>query len=801
MDKLMQDLRYGLRGVRRAPGYAAIVVATLALGIGANTAMFSVVRHVLLSPLGYRDAGQLVTLLHGAQGSPVAPANFFDLQAQTRGSFSAMGAASAAGVTVAVGEPERLVALRMSEEMFPLLGVAPLLGRTPAPEEHRAGRDKVAVLSHRLWQRRFGGDAGVVGRSYLLDGQPHRILGVMPEHFQFAPFWVTEAEIWLPLVLEGSREQRGAQFLRVFGRMRAGVGIETARAEAGAVWARLAAAYPEANAGLTLQVDSLEEKVVGSVRHSLWLLMGAVGFVLLVACTNVANLALARAASRQKEVAIRLALGAGRGRLMRQLLVESVLLSAVGGVLGVLLARWGVAWFKTSALLPRMQDIEVDAPVMLFSAGLALLTGVLSGLLPAWRASRGDVQTALRERARGGSAGQGQARTRAALVVAEIAMSFLLLAGAGLLLRTFVAMRQVDPGFAARGLQTMQVSLDAQRELRGESRTALYREMLARVREVPGVESASMVNHLPVGGDLWGGTLLAEGMAIPQPGRMPRAVWRVAMPGYFAAMRARWVAGRDFTDADREGTAPVVIVNEKLARRLWPAGDALGRRVRLGDPRVQSPWVTVIGVVRDLRQRSWTAPVEEEYYLPVTQGPEMASRSMTVVVRGEAAMAELVRSAVRGVSAAVPVSEVKAMEDIVGRAMWREQFYSAVLSGFAGFALLLAAIGLYGVVAQAVAQRTGEIGIRMAVGATRGQVMGMVLGQAARLTAVGLAIGLAMSLAGVPVLRSLLFGVEPYDGVTFGGIAVLLVVVALAAAMVPAWRAGRMDPLAALRRE
>ncbi len=789
----------GLRVLRRAPGYAAIVVAALALGIGANTAVFSVVRHVLLSPLEYERPEQLVTLLHGAEGSPVAPANYLDLRAQTTASFSAMGAASVAGVTLAAGEAERLVALRMSPEMFPLLGVKPLLGRTPVEEEHRAGRDKVAVLSHRLWQRRFGGDKTVVGRSYLLDGQPHQILGVMPEHFQFAPFWVTEAEVWLPLVLDG--EQGGAQFLRVFGRLRPGVGMDQARAEATAVWARLAAAYPEANAGLTLAVDSLEEKVVGSVRRSLWLLLGAVGFVLLVACTSVANLALARAGSRRKEMAVRLALGAGQGRLLRQMLLENVLLSAVGGGLGVLLASWGVAWLKTSASLPRLREIEVDGPVMLVSVALALLTGLLSGLVPAWQASRRDVHAALRERARGGSAGQGQARMRAALVVAEIAMSFLLLAGAGLLLRTFVALRQVDPGFTARGLQTLTVSLDAQREVCGEGRTALYREMLARVREVPGVESASMVNHLPVGGDVWGGSVLAEGMAIPEPGQMPRAVWRVAMPGYFAAMRARWVAGRDFTDADRESTAPVVIVNEKLARRLWAGSEAVGRRVRLGDPRRASPWVTVIGVVRDLRQRSWTAPVEEEYYLPATQAPEMASRSMTLVVRGEAAMAGMLRSAVRGVSAAVPVSEVKTMEAIVGRAMWREQFYSAVLSGFAAFALLLAAIGLYGVVAQAVMQRTGEFGIRMAVGATRGQVMGMVLGQAARLTGVGLGIGLVAALAGVPVMRSLLFGVEPYDAVTFGGIAVVLVAVSIGAAMVPAWRAGRMDPLEALRGE
>ena len=802
-------MRYAIRVLLKGRGATLIAVLALALGIGANTAIFSVVNAVLLRPLPYREPDRLMTVL-GANSNPVAPANYLDVRRQAR-SFEKMGAAEAWGASMTGGDtPEQISGLHFSEDMFPLLGVAPVRGRTFDAADFEPGKNRVAVIGHALWQRSFGGADSAIGRTILLDGESYSVIGVMPAEFYFAPFWVTTAEIWAPLDLSKKTNDRVTSSLRVFGRLAPGVSRTEAQSEIDHLSNALAAAYPT-NKNMRLAVESLNEKAVGKVKTALEVLLGAVGMVLLIACANVANLALARATARQKEIAVRLSLGAQRWTIARQFLTESLLLSMAGGVAGLLLAVWCVQALKTmlQSHLTRSESIGIDPQVLIFTLAVAIVTGLLFGIAPAYSASRGDANDALKEGGRGLSAGGGGIRRT--LVASEIAIALVLLIGAGLLMRSFARLRAIDPGFDAHNVLAMTVSVAGRPEYVGEARENLYKAIVDRVEAVPGVRQASMTNHLPIGGDVWGVWRQVEGRPIPEPGEEKTAVYRVSRPNYFAVMRVPIVAGRDFTDRDTASAPPVMIVNETFARHEFPRENPLGKRVSLGDPRDTPKWMTIVGVVKDVKQGSWADPASDEMYIPFQQsgtfffsgkGPHIAG--MTLVVRtglDAALLSQAVKNAVWSVDRNLPVSHVETLENAIGNATWQSRFSLMLIGLFSTLALVLAMIGIYGVMAYEVAQRTHEIGIRMALGANRASVASLIARQSLPVAAGGIAVGLIAAAALGRLIRSMLYHVEPIDPTTFAGVAMLVLLVATLAAVIPARRAMRVDPMIALRHE
>ena len=758
---MIHDLRYALRVLAKSPAFAVVAVLTLALGIGATTGVFTVVHAVLLRPLAYRDPQRLVTILHG--GNPVSPANFYDLQEQSR-SFGQMAAAEAWGADLTGRDkPEHLPGVRVTPELFPLLGIDPILGRVFTFSEERG-----VILSHRLWQRRFGADPAILQQTLILNGQPHPVLGVMPADFQFPPFWFTRAELWAPLPLAPRRLQRGGQSLRLFARLKPGVTVGQAQAEMDGTWQRLAAQYPQSNRNLRANVTPLHENVVGNVRSTLVVLLGAVALVLLAACANVANLLLARAAARRKEMAIRVALGAGRRHLVRQLLTESLLLSLLGAALGLALAssatRALLAVLPEGAL-PRAQTILLDPTVLAFTLLLSVFTTLLFGLLPlSSRPPRLPVA-----------------------VTSQLALACILLIAAGLLIRSFRRLQSLDPGFNPRQVLSMVVSSTGVSD-----RAVFYQELLRRVRSVPGVESAGAINHLPLAGDMWNLSILPEGY-VSDP--RPVAVYRVTLPGYFQTMGLPLAAGRDFTDHDTASAPRVVIVNETFARRFWPNQSALGRRIRRGD----AGWLTIIGVARDARQSDWIAPTLPEFYVPYLQEP---SAYLTLVVRGPASgLAAAVQNEVWSLDRDVPISQVATLDQVITAKTWRARFSMSLMAAFAVVALALAAVGIYGVVSYAVVRRTREIGIRMALGARPADVRSLILRQTSRFLLAGVVLGLAGALLATRLLSTLLYGVRPTDPVTFLTVPVVLAAVGLLAAWLPARRGARTDPWLALRQE
>lgn len=819
MEGILQDLKYGSRILLKNPGFTLIAVITLALGIGATTAIFSVVNGVLLRPLEYHNPQEIVTLLNQGRG-PVSPANYLDLRANGQ-SFAQMSAAEAWGGTLVSNDnPEEIGGLRMGEGLFEMLGVQPLHGRTLQPEDFQPGKDHVLVLSHKLWQRAFGGDPAVVGRQLLLSSESYTVVGVMPPQFHFPPFWSTRAEMWAPLDLRARATSRGGNSLRVFARLRSGVSITQAQAEIDSMNNQLAHAYPEANAGLNIRVDPLNEKVVGNVRPALLVLSGAVGFVLLIACANVACLLLARAATRQKETAVRAALGASRWRILRQLLTESLLLSLFGAAVGMLIAIWGVDLLRTllagntssfSVRLPRLNEIKVDSAAFVFTLGVSLLTSVLFGLAPALGASKPDLNQVLKESGRGTIG--GRRRLREVLVVAELALALVTLIGAGLLMTSFLKLQAVDPGFNPANLLTITTSVAGAPQYAGPARETYYRQLTERLTALPGVESVSAINHLPLAGDTWGTGLTIEGRPLPSPGHGIEVVFRVSRPDYFRTMGIPLRAGRDFTERDSADAPGVVILNETLARRQWPDEDPVGKRVTLDDPRDSSrapQWMTVVGVVKDVKQESWVDAPSSEIYVPFQQsrgffsGTARQYASMTIVVRTKVEPTSLAVGAqetVRALDRNLPVSNVVTMEQVIADALWQPRFNLQLIGLFAGAALVLAAIGLYGVMSYTVAQRTHEVGLRLALGAQRRDVIGLVLRQGMKLTLLGVTIGLLASAALTRLMANMLFAVSATDVKTFAIIALVLVAVALVACFVPARRATRIDPMAALRYE
>jgi predicted permease len=805
--ELFSEIRYAFRSLWKSPRFSAIAVLVLALGIGANSAIFSVVYHVLLKPLPYPNPDRLMfiqetSLRRGGMG-PVAPATFADWRDQQH-SFQSIAAAEVWGATLTgTTRPEEVSGLRVSPSLLNVLQAAPMLGRGFAPDDEQTEGGRVVLLSHSLWQRRFGGDPAVIGQSITLSGAGYRVIGVMPPGFRFPPFWAEKAEMWVPLVFSPQRlHDRSGGSLRVFGRLKDGVAIEQASAEMSAIAHRIELAFPQTNADRGARILPLRERVVGDVRQSLVVLLGAVSFLLLSACANVANLLLGRATGRRKEIALRLALGAGRWRLVRQLLAESLLLSAAGGALGLVLAGWSLTalrWSVSEAsrfTLPRYQEIGLSAGVLLFTFVVASVTGILFGLFPALQVSRPDLHATLKEGGRSGAEG-ARSPMRSVLVAGEVAVSLMLLAGAGLMVRSFGKLAAVDEGFDPHHVLTMRLVLTGSPYAAPERRNPFYRQALERVAAVPGVESVSGINHLPLAGDLWTFGFVVEGQPLPKASDRQGATFRVVFPQYFATMRIPLLRGRDFTAHDDAASPRVVIVNQTMARRYWPQGDALGKRIRVSDT-----WYTVTGISKDAGQQNWGETAGNEFYFSQLQNPEDIQRYLTVVVRTAGdpkLMAPAIQNAIGELDRDLPLADVLTMEQVVDRAVWQPRFATSLLAGFAGLALLLAAVGISGVMSFDVSRRTQEIGVRMALGARPVNVLAAVMGTGAKLVAIGAAVGLAGAFALTRYLEAMLYQVSPSDPLVLTGAALLLGLIAMAAIWGPAWRATRVDPMTALR--
>jgi putative ABC transport system permease protein len=815
MQNLLQDLRYGARMLLKKPGFTLIAVLTLALGIGANTAIFSVVNAVLLRPLPYEKPASLVALWESNKKRPesrssIAYPNFFDWRQQNQ-SFERMASYYTNNMALTgVATPVNLRSAVVSPDLFAVLGVKPQLGRWFVPEEEKPG-NRVAIINHGLWQRQFGGDPNIVGRALTLNGKSFNIVGVMPAGFQF-PIEAETIELWVSSSIDGEKsdpkeqaqnEQRGSHFLQGIGRLKPGVTIERAQADLSVIAGKLEQQYPETNTRTGARVISYHGDLVHDYSQALWLILGAVGCVLLIACANVANLLLARATARYKEIAVRAALGANRWRVVRQLLTESLLLSLCGGVLGLLLAWWGAEMLVRLIPedVPRLAEINIDRRVFGFTLLISMVTGLVFGLVPALQASKIELTEAMKEGARA-AGGAGRARLRGALVVAEIAIALVVLVGAGLLLQSFRKLQQVDLGYDTNRVLTASVELPDARYPKPEQAELFFRNLLARVKALPGVESASAIVPQPLSGDTFSISFDIEGRNIPK-GEQPSSNFRAVGPDYFSVMKIPLLSGRVFNESDTAKSTNVLVINETFAKRHFPNENPLGKHVKPGiSLEGKSQWREIVGVVKDVKHRqSLSRDYEPEYYMPHAQMP---LNSMNLVVRttnDPRGLAQSLRREVQALDKDIPVYRIKTLDQYLGVAVAQPKFNALLLSLFAGLALLLTGIGLYGVMAYSVIQRTQEIGIRIALGAQTGDVLKMVLRHGMRLTAVGLALGLGAAYALTRYMQSLLFGVKATDSLIFTSISLLLILVALLACWIPARRAAKVDPLIALRYE
>jgi len=809
-----QDVRHGVRTLLRMPAFTVITVGVLALGIGANTAIFSVVDAVLLRPLAYRDSGRLVAILMDGE-NPVSVANYVDWRDQSH-AFAAMGAADFWSPNLTgVDSPEHVAGLKVTQDLFPMLGIQPTLGRLFVEGEDKDGADREVILSYRLWQRRFSGDPNVLGKPIVLDGNAYIVVGVMPPGFQFAPFWATHSELWVPNAFGARVHNRGGNSLRVFARLKDGVSLTQARVEIAGITGRLEQQYPGTNRDAV--VTPLKEKVVGQIETPLLVLLGAVAFVLLITCANVAHMLLARGAARQKEVAVRAALGARRGRIVRQFLTESLLLGGLGGAAGLALAvlatRVLIAMSPTN--IPRMQTVTIDLRAALFLFSATILTSVGFGLAPALQASSINVNDTLKEGSRGNSEGISRNRLRSLLVISEFALALMLLIGAGLMIRTFAALQAVDAGFNPHNVVSMVVSVAGSREADPARRPIFYHQLIERVRSLPGVQAAGAINHLPLAGDLWGWPFIIEGRPKPRPGESPSGVYRMVTPGYFEAMRLPLIRGRDVSETDKATAPGVVIISERAAREYWPGGDPIGKRISFDDDKTSPPtWLTIIGIAKDAKQDDWSATPFPEVYLAAFQnhdflgdsGSEVASHTsyITLVARtasDPAAVAPAMKEAAWSFDRNLAISQVVTMDGVVADANAQPRFEMLLLTIFAAVALVLAGVGIYGVIGYSASRRTHEIGVRMSLGATRGDVLLLVVRQGMWLALAGAVTGLAGALLLSRLMTKLLYGVRPTDPATFVAVATGLGFVAMLACYIPARRAMRIDPVAALRCE
>ncbi len=813
MGTTWQDLRYGARTLFKNWGFTLIAVLTLALGIGANTAIFSVINAVLLQPLPFAQPDRLVTvwndnLKEGGEGFSVSYPDFNDWRAQQQ-SFEKLAAFRSRDLTMTgVGEPVRLRGATTTSDLFPLLGASPRLGRVFSPDEDKAG-NHAAILGHELWRSRFNADPQVIGRSISINSQSYTIVGVMPQGFTF-PLSADPVELWMGAAIDSEggaalTAQRGNHAIEVIGRLKPGVKIAQAQAEMGRITQSLAQQYNE-NTDLGALVVPFYDRVVGDVRTALLLLLSAVACVLLIACANVANLLLARAAARQKEMAVRAALGANRRRVIRQLLTESVLLSFFGGIAGLLIAWWGtdlLLSFVPSGL-PRVVETAIDARVAGFALLLSIVTGIIFGLAPALFSSRFDLVTMLKEEGHGAGKGAQGNRIRNTLIVVQISIAFVLLVCSGLLINSFRRLQQVNPGFDPKNVLTFRISLPVTKYAVNENVESFYQRLISRIEALPGVTGVSAVQVLPLSGMNSGVGFAVEGEPADPSRPFPYDTsFRVARPGYFRTMGIQMLQGRDFDARDTLRGNQVVIINETLARKRFPNQNPIGRRINpsfaVDDRGIQ--WREIIGVVRDVHHSSLSEEPDLECYAPHTQAPW---HTLTIVARTSndpKGLIGAVRKEVNALDADLPIFNIRTLEEYLTSSVAQPRFSSLLLSIFAGVALILTAVGLYGVMAYSVAQRTREIGVRMALGAQARDVLKLIVRQGMVLALIGVAIGAMIAFAATRLMKSLLFGVSATDPLTFALIAILLVIVAMMACLIPARRAAKVDPINALRYE
>jgi putative ABC transport system permease protein len=811
MNTLVHDLRYGIRTLRLSPGFTIVAILTLALGIGANTAIFSFVDGVLLKPLPYERPDELVFIWEkppGGERNGISAMNYLDWRAKSR-SFENMAAMTGAGMTLSgVNEPQQLRGSRVGAAYFDILGAKPAMGRTFAPDEDQPGKEQVVVLSHKLWESRFGADTGIIGRSILLNGKPHNVIGVMPAGSAFDRSFT---ELWAPLAFEPKNLTRNFHWLQAVARLNRGVSLEQARAEMDIIGAQIAKDYPDSNKGWGVTTDRFQDRVVNpQLRQSLYVLLAAVGSVLLIGCANLANLTLARGASRNREVAIRASLGAGRWRLVRQFLTESVLLSCCGGVLGFALGYAMLAGLRLMLppfFLPREAAVQMDGRVLLFTLAIALLTGIVFGAAPAWHAAKPDLAAVMKESGRGTSSGMARRRLRSALVVSEVAIAFILLTGAGLLIRSFLSLQQVDTGFESTNVITMGVPMPATKFTEGAQMTAYIRQVIDRLESIPGVRDAAVTSALPLQGWSYGMPFLIAGQQVVDRANRPACFFKMVSPSYFQALGIKLRKGRGLTEQDVKGAPTVTVINETMAKRYFKGVDPIGRRILIQDivPGKQElgpevPW-EVVGIIADEKINGLDDLTSAGVYVPYAQSP---TPGVGLVVRGAmdpAGLQKAIEHEVHQIDKDQPLTNVKTLEAIKSESVGSNRLRTLLLGVFAGIALLLASIGIYGVISYSVVQRTHELGVRSALGASAGALLRLVVGGGMLLAGIGVVVGLAGALALTRLLSSLLFGVTATDPLTMGMVVLILCSLALLACLVPARRAAKVDPITALRYE
>ncbi|HEX8140385.1 MAG TPA: ABC transporter permease [Pyrinomonadaceae bacterium] len=815
MSTFWQDLRYGVRMLLKSPGFTLVAVFALALGIGANTAIFSVVNAVLLRPLPFAEPERLVRLwgTFSQQSVPrgegqyydfnISPNDFADWRTQNR-SFEAIAVFSSYGSVTLTGrdEPLRLRCPVVSTEYFSVLGVKPALGRFFLPEEEQVGKHRVVVLSYGAWQQKFGADPSVVGQTLTLNGSSYTVVGVAPKIFeQPRPTPSAEPDMWRPLALELEPGGRASHFLHAMARLKPGVSLQQAQADMDSITANLERQYPDSNLGRGVRLSSLHEAIVGNIRPALRVLLGAVGFVLLIACANVANLLLARSTVRQREMAIRTALGASRLRIVRQLLTESILLAAVGGGLGLLLALWATDLLTGlgGKDIPRLGAISLDGRILGFTLLVSLLTGIIFGLIPALESARPDLNVSLKEGGRA-NVGGGQ-RFRQFLIVSEVALSLVLLVGAGLMMRSFWRLQHVQLGFDADNLLTLDLSLPRTRYKQADEAALFQQQLVERLKALPGVTSAASSSVLPLSGGNSCDGMMIEGRPLASAGEAPCVEVRQTSPDYLRAMGIPLLRGRQLTEQDKRDAPFVVVINEALARRFFAGTDPIGQRISHSDPSGPPVWRTIVGVAGDVRHFGLDAEPLPEFYEPQLQAPSWGTSLVVRSASDPASVAAAVRAEVRRMDADLPVYNVKTMRELASESVAQPRFRTLLLAIFAAVALLLSGVGLYGVMSYWVTQRTREIGVRMALGAQASDVLRMVVGQGMMMAVVGVCVGLVASLALTRVIHSLLFGVSTTDPLTFAAVPLVLCVVAFLASYIPARRATRIDPMIALRYE
>ena len=807
METLLKDVRYGVRMLVRNPGFTIVSVIALALGIGANVAIFSVVNGVLLSPLPFKEPDRLMmireTKLPQFPEFSVASGNFLDWKKQNT-VFERLVAFRGSSLNlIGTGDPERLIGLKVTEGFFAMLGAQPQLGRDFLVEEDQPGRNNVVVISHGLWQRRFGGDSKILNQAITLSGQSYTVIGVMPDTFRFGG-GAEVTELWTPMAFTAQEAQNhGGHYVAAIGKLRPGVTLDQASSEMSTIAGRLAAQYPGANTGWDVKIIPLLEYSVRTIKPALLVLLVAVAFVLLIACANVANLLLARAAGRQREIATRTALGAGRWRIVRQLLTESMLLALAGGVVGLLLAKWGTDLLLTLAPsdLPRMSNVSVDGRALAFTVVITFLTALIFGLVPALQASKPNLNETMKDAGRGSTEGGRRKFIRSTLVVLEVASALVLLVGAGLLIKSFWRLQKVDPGFNPDNALTAWVSLPKTKYPEDSQKVLFFQQLIERVNALPGVQAAGAAHVVPMTGDDYVLGFEVDGRPPLPPGSSQSTNYYTVTPDYFKAMGIPLRRGRVFTERDTEDSPPVAVVNETMVQKIFPNEDPIGKRITFDDRDKNPEWFEIVGIVGDVKQYGLDQPTTMQTYEPYTQQPPS---SMMLVVRSAGDptnLSAVIRSEVLKLDKEQPTTYIKTLNEYFAISVAQQRFSVVLLGVFAAVALVLAAVGIYGVLSYAVTQRTHEIGIRMALGAGRRDVFRLVVGRGMLLSVIGVASGLVAAFALTRLMASLLFGVTATDAVTFASVAGVLLVVALLACYIPARRATRVDPLVALRYE